>query len=191
MKLKQLAAAVLTVFIFNAAARAAHIWEDPEIWWNGLWTYERNDDPKFAAHEFSLELFGSYIAPEYGIEDVFETNISDYGYWGGGAGLNYFLTREIGVGADFTAHANGGTFFDQALGNLVLRLPWERASLAPYLIGGGGRSFDPLEEWVAHGGLGLEWRPNAVTGIFFDTRYVWADDSTDRILFRAGFRLIF
>jgi hypothetical protein len=170
---------------------AAHLWEDPEMWWNGLWVYEQNDDPKFNANEFSLELFGSYMAPEYGIEDLFDTNIRDDGFWGGGLGLSYFPCRHFGFGGDIAMHANGDTFFDQALGNLILRLPWERAALAPYVIGGGGRSFDPAEEWVAHGGLGLEWRPNAVTGVFFDTRYIWADDTTDRIMFRAGFRLIF
>jgi hypothetical protein len=191
MRLNQLAAAILTVSMFSGAARAAHIWEDPELWWSSLWVYEQNDEPKFAAHEFSLELYGGFLAPERGIEHVFETDIRDDGTWGGGVGLSYFLTREIGLGVDASTHANGGTFFDQVLGNLILRLPWERASLAPYLIGGGGRSYDPVEEWVAHGGLGIEWRPNAVTGIFFDTRYVWADDSTDRIAFRAGLRLIF
>ena len=191
VKLKHLTSVVLTAFIFTGAARAAHIWEDPEIWWNNLWVYEQNDEFKFNANEFSLELFGGYMAPEYGIEDVFKTNIRDDGSWGGGIGLSYFPFRYLGFGGDVSAHANGDTFFDQALGNLILRLPWERAALAPYLIGGGGRSFDPTEEWVAHGGLGIEWRPNAVTGIFFDTRYIWADDTTDRILFRAGFRMIF
>jgi len=191
MKLKQLAGAALGVFLFSFATQAAHIWEDPELWWNSLWVYEKNDDPKFNAGEFSLELFGSYMAPEYGIEDIFKTNIKEDGAWGGGVALTYFLTREIGLGVDSSAHANGNTFVDQVLGNVILRLPWERAALAPYLIGGGGRSFDPTEEWVYHGGIGIEWRPNPVSGIFFDTRYIWADNSTDRILFRAGFRMIF
>lgn len=191
MRFARLTAAVLAFFCLQGAAQAAHLWEDPEMWWSGLWTYEKGDSPKFAADELSVELFGTYTAPEYGIDELFETPVASDGLWGGGAGLTYFLTREAGLGVDFAASEGGGAFVDQVLASIILRLPWERASLAPYLLGGGGRSFDPLGEWVYHGGLGIEWRPNSTTGIFIDGRYVWADESHDRLLLRAGIRLIF
>jgi len=178
------------MFMLQGAARAAHLWEDPEMWWSGLWTYERDDTPKFSADELSVEFFGTYTAPEYGIDELFQTDITKDGVWGGGAGLTYFLTREIGLGADFGASEGGGAFINQVLGNIVLRLPWERASLAPYVMGGGGYSFDPVGEWVTHAGLGIEWRPNSATGIFIDGRYIWGDEGGDRLLLRAGLRLI-
>lgn len=182
--------AIAALALALPAARAAHVWDDPEMWWAEHWTMVKSDDHKFNSQELSLDVFASYVAAEYGIEDIFETNIRD-GDWGGGVGLNYFLTRHIGIGGDINIADNRGKFVDHALGSLTLRLPIETLGFAPYVFGGGGRGFDPEWEWMGHAGVGLEFRPNPVTGLFIDGRYIWADDTNDRLLLRAGLRLVF
>ncbi len=177
--------------MMGCLANAAHIWEDPNGWWDTHFSYDRSDtNPKFTANELSLDLFGSYINPEQKFEHLFQSNIR-HGAWGGGVGLNYFILREIGVGADVNLSDHPGRIVDQAIGNLILRLPIEKAGFAPYIFGGAGRGVYPAWEWVYDGGVGLEFRLNPATGIFADARYIWADHSTDRVLFRAGLRFVF
>src|SRR5262249_49416377 len=62
-------------------------------WWTSHWTMKPDAD-RYTANEASLDMFGSYIAGQRGIENLFDTNIR-HGDWGGGVGLNYFFTREI------------------------------------------------------------------------------------------------
>ncbi len=190
MKLRTTVTVTATLMLAANLAGAAHIWEDAGGWWSDHFVMDRNTTPKFTAHEFSVDFFGSFYAAERGIEDLFETNIRD-GLWGGGVGLNYFLTQNIGIGGDVNMSENGGNFVDIINGSLIVRLPIESAGLAPYLFGGGGRSTEPVWEWTYHGGAGLEFRFNPTTGIFTDARYIWADETADRLLLRAGFRLVF
>src|SRR5207249_8636676 len=98
-------------------ASAVHVWEDAGGWWNEVTTY--GGAPLYAPNELSLDLFGSYVAPEEHFTKLFETNIR-HGTWGGGAGLNYFLTRELGIAGDINIGHNGGTFVDLALDSLIL-----------------------------------------------------------------------
>jgi hypothetical protein len=190
MKLQNIMAVGAGFMVVAGTARAAHVWEDPNTWWSGHFTYV--NAPKFTAQELSFDMFGSYIAPERKFNELFETNIKN-GDWGGGVGLNYFFTREIGIGADMNIGSNGGNFIDQFGGSLIARLPIEPSGFSPYIFGGGSRATDPQWEWLVHGGIGLEYRFNPITGVFIDTRYVWhlKEDSTDRIHFRAGVRLVF
>jgi hypothetical protein len=192
MKLKKLLVLAAAVSLTGGMARAVHVWEDPGAWSSGVFVYDRANTPRFTASELSLDLFGSYTAGERKIEKLFETNIKGRnGNWGGGVGLNYFITREIGLGGDINMGDNRGNLVDQALGSLILRWPFEAAGIAPYVFGGGGRDFDPTWEWVGHAGVGIEYRFNPATGIFLDGRYIWPDKSSDRILLRAGLRLVF
>jgi hypothetical protein len=190
MKVRKVLGFTLTLMATAGLARAQHIWDDPSAWANGILVYDQADAPTFSANELSFDMFGSYTAGEEKIEDIFKTNIK-HGTWGGGVGLNYFLTREIGLGADMNMSANGGKLVDQAVGSLILRLPFDSVGLAPYVLGGGGRSFDPEGEWLGDAGVGLEWRMNHVAGIFSDVRYEWLEHTSDRALFRAGIRLVF
>ncbi len=173
--------------------RAQHIWEDSSGWWSGHFSYD-NPAPKYASQELSLDLFASYINPEGEFGDLFETNIRR-GFWGGGAGLNYFFTRIMGLGADFNISSKPDdlNLVDQVTGNLLVRLPIGNSGLAPYLIGSGGRAMSPRYDWVYGGGVGLEMRVNPTTGIFSDARFLWADESTadNRLLIRAGVRIAF
>ena len=116
-----------------------------------------HDRPLYSAHELSLDLSGSYIAQQRGIEHLFETSIKhNRGTWGGDVGVNYFITRNIGVGADANISANGGNFVDAVLGDLILRLPLGDSGFAPYVFGGGGRTTDVTWEWVGQVGLGVD-----------------------------------
>lgn len=189
MHIRTFTALGLALTLGMTTVKAAHLWEDPSTWWAGNFTY----NPKAAvyrAQEISLDLFGSYIADERGIDDLFETNIR-HGDWGGGVGLNYFFTRELGVGADINMSDNGGELVDMLNASLILRLPLGESGVAPYVFGGGGRGFDPDWEWLAHAGVGLEFRFNPTASLFTDARYIWADDSSDKLLLRTGIRLVF
>jgi hypothetical protein len=114
-----------------------------------------------------------------------------HGRWGGVVGLNYFFTREVGIGADINMADNGGHFVDPVAGSVIFRWPFERIGLAPYVFGGGCRGTDPVYEWLGHAGAGLEWRFSPTTGVFVDGRYVWADKPSDNSLIRAGLRFAF
>src|SRR5215471_11490572 len=103
-------------------AKAVHIWEDPGGWSSSIFTYTP-PDTRFMANEVSLDLSGSYIAPERHLTKLFDTNIRHTGKWGGNVGLNYFFIPEVGIGGNINMSANGGKFVDQALGNLIVRFP--------------------------------------------------------------------
>jgi hypothetical protein len=188
MKATKLGAMMAGLLLTAGVANAAHIWEDPNGWWN----YDQNA-PKYTANELSLDLFGSYRNPEGKLTDLFNTSIR-HGAWGGGAGLNYFFTRQVGLGADFNmSDKPGDRLVDYAVGNLYIRFPMGNSGFSPYFFGGGGRGFSPVYEWVYGGGVGLEYRVSPVTGIFSDARFLWSDKSTslDTLTIRAGVRFIF
>jgi hypothetical protein len=191
-------------------AKAVHVWEDPGAWGSGIFVYNVPPENRFTANEFSLDLSGSYAAPQRNFTHLFDNNIRHTGKWGGNVGVNYFFLPYLGIGGNINMSANGHTFVDQALGNLILRWPICPIGIAPYIFGGGGRGFDsmgnsgsvtingeerndPNWQWFADGGVGLEWRPNATTGIFTDATYQWhlQEGSFDRLLLRFGLRLVF
>src|SRR6266853_1078000 len=144
MKLKQIVTFTAALMLTASMARAVHVWEDPGGWWSGAITYNA-ETPRYTANELSLDAFGSYTAGEHHLSKLFETDIKgNRGRWGGGVGLNYFLTRELGFGGDINiTDKEGGNFVDQALGSLILRWPFDPSGFAPYIFGGGGRGFDP------------------------------------------------
>jgi len=165
-----------------------HMWTDPHVWWGNHWVY--NTSERYTANELSLDMFGSYLAGQRKIEDVFKTNIR-HGSWGGGVGLNYFFTRNIGIGGDILIPDDGGNFVNNMDGSLIARFPIANSGLAPYVYGGGGRQTDPVWQWTGHAGVGLEYRFNPVTGVFADARYTWVDKTPDEIMLRAGVRFVF
>ena len=179
--------------LLTKAAYGQHAWEDPSGWWSGHFSYD-NAAPKYADQELSLDLFASYINPEGRFGDLFETNLRQ-GFWGGGAGVNYFFTRYVGLGADFNISSKPDdlNLVDQVTGNVLVRLPLGNSGLAPYMIGSGGRAMSPRYDWLYGGGLGLEMRINPKTGIFSDARFLWANQTQadNRLLIRAGVRLAF
>jgi hypothetical protein len=193
MRTKPIVSIVAVLLLSAGLAKAAHMWEDPSGWWSGHFA-AGGEAPKYSAQEVSLDLFGSYINPEGKFTDLFDTNIRR-GTWGGGAGLNYFFLRNLGLGADFniSSKSDDSNLVDQVLGDVTFRIPLGNSGLAPYAIGSGGRAFSPRYDWVYGGGVGLEMRFNPTTGVFSDARFLWAHDSTaeNRLLIRAGFKLVF
>ena len=183
----QFVAAVLIAAPLTGAAQS-----QPELggWVNSHMKYERGQGSKFTSREVSMDLFGSFLSPERNIEHLFDTNIR-HGKWGGGVGVNYFFTRELGISGDINIPDNGGSFIDSVGGNLLARLPIESVGVAPYIFGGGGRGTDPTWEWFGDAGVGVEVRLSPVTGVFVDGRYMWADVSSDKLLLRAGIRVVF
>jgi hypothetical protein len=184
--------AALAVTAQAGRAQVAHVWDDPHDWWGNHFVYGPANTTKFTPYEFSMDAFGSFTAAENQLSDVFKTNIR-HGKWGGGVGLNYFLTREIGISGDINIPDNGGNFVDSMNASLIARWPFESTGLAPYIFGGGGRTTDPAWTWTGHAGVGLELRMNPITALFTDARYVWADKSavSDTLELRAGLRFVF
>jgi hypothetical protein len=161
----------------------------------------------FSDHEFQLDIFGQYSVGE-GPTQV--GLFRDHG-WGGGIGLNYFFSRNIGIGVDaawldakespFSGDGfnvdNDTTTIHQFSGSLIFRAPMDSACLAPYVYVGGGMAVDG-EQWAtAHAGVGVEYRivPQKV-GIFLDGRWTYlgdrfGQDDLNYFSTRLGVRFVF
>ena len=146
------------------------------------WTrYDRESPTLYHPNELSLDLFGTYADRD---------RFGDKGdFWGGGLGVNYFFTRNIGIGAD--SYLEEWKWPYRVNGSLILRLPIDKLRLAPYGFGGGGREFKYATQWTGHAGGGLEFRFNHHAGIFGDGRRVFPDRTKDYTLVRFGVRLAF
>lgn len=160
----------------------------------------------FKAGEWQVDTFAQYSVGE-GPNQV--GLFRDHAV-GGGVGLNYFFSRNIGLGFDAAwvsakeaPSATSPTTTEDARvihnfsGSLIFRAPLDRSCLAPYLYVGGGFHVDG-EQWAsAHAGVGLEYRikPNKF-GLFVDGRWTYLGDRNghDELNFfsvRAGFRVIY
>ena len=193
MKMKKLMTVAAAILVSASAAMAeevtvVHVWNDPGQWWGRHWVYSTAD--LYTPCELSLDGFATFTAAEEKIENVFSTNIRS-GKWGGGVGLNYFFTRELGIGGDINMPGDGGKLVHNGSGSLIARFPIPGSGLAPYVFGGGGRLVEPTWQWEGHAGVGLEFRFNPVTGVFGDARYIWADKTQDELLIRTGLRFVF
>lgn len=168
---------------------AAHEWD-----WSmkDRFNYDRDSKDLYAPNEFTLDLAGAYGVGKQKFNDTFDRS-SRHGKFGASVGANYFITRNFGIGADAWGLDNGSDFVDAVSGSAILRLPIDVAHLAPYVFGGGGRTFDGPDSWFAHVGAGLELRLNPRTGFFIDGRHIFAEKNnvSDAALFRAGIRMAF
>ena len=108
----------------------------------------------YRAHELSVDGFGAASLGEYTIDHLSGSKVRNNTRLGAGAGINYFITRNIGVGADAYSENTTGAFVDSVSANLILRLPLGQSGFAPYAYGGGGRQFDMVEAWFAQVGAG-------------------------------------
>lgn len=144
---------------------------------------ERISENRFRAHEFSVDAFGIGVFPEKGLFN---------GNPGGGAGLNYFFNRFVGVGVDgyvwegIKNEAVGGTS-----GSLILRYPIADR-FAPYVFGGGGGNFyQDKAQGTYHGGLGAEYRFTRHVGAFAEGRYTGAAVENNYGMVKSGLRFAF
>lgn len=105
--------------------------------------------------------------------------------------VNYFVIRNLGVGADAEMSANGGNFVDAMLGDLILRGPTGNSGFAPDVFGGGGRTTDVTWQWVGQGGVASS--SVLATGWVYLRMAAASGHSIARIclLLRAGLRIVF
>ena len=179
MKIKKLSViAGLSLCSMSSFAQATQ-----NTYWSERFRYDRESATLFNPNELSLDLFGTYAD-----RNRFAAPADNFG---GGLGLNYFLTRYIGVSAD--SYIEEWKLPYRVNGSLILRLPIDQIAMAPYVFGGGGREFKYLTQWTYHVGGGVEFRMNSHTGIFADGRRVFSDRSgvKDTALVRFGLRLGF
>ena len=181
MRLKKLLViAALACGTLNAFAQTTTT-TTTHTYWNDRFRYDRESATLFNPNELSMDLFGTWADRDRfgGAGD----------HWGGGLGLNYFVNRYFGIGAD--SYLEEWKWPYRVNGSAILRLPIDRAGLAPYIFGGGGREFKYAPQWTLHAGGGLEIRVNQHTGFFADGRRVFADKTPDYTLVRFGMRLGF
>ncbi|MEM8953548.1 MAG: outer membrane beta-barrel protein [Verrucomicrobiota bacterium] len=142
----------------------------------GKVTYDKSPPPPppaplcFEAGEFTVDAF---FGGTWGQDREFP--IGDG--WGGGVGLNYFLTEMFGVSARYYAFDNdapGGSAEHDISFSAVVRFPIEELCIAPYLFGGGGLVTNSGTEGTGHLGGGIDWRFADNLGLFTDGRYTWA-----------------
>jgi hypothetical protein len=182
-KILLVAATALTLSAFSTFA------DNPTQgnWWNDRMRYDCNSQ-KYNANELSLDMFGTYNKDFAHFDDLFDHTWRG-GEFGGGVGMNYFLTKYLGIGVD-TFFQRHGRFFNNVSGDVTLRAPIGNSGWAPYVYGGAGwRDVKGPDELTAHGGVGIEYRFNPHLGVFTDARYVWTDKTADEGLLRLGFRI--
>ena len=118
----------------------------------------------------------------------------DHNAFGGGAGVNYFVTRNFGLGLEGDWLAGNGVI-NEVAASFIFRFPIENANhsfgCAPYLFLGGGGQFDGQNAGFGNVGGGVECRFSSRFGIFTDGRYVLHDDNINYGQFRMGVRIVF
>ena len=152
---------------------------------------EQDQSDKYRAHELSLDAFGTGSIGQQTIDNLTGARIRHDIRLGAGVGLNYFLTRNIGFGAEAYSENPHHNFVDSTSASMILRLPLGQSGFAPYALAGAGRQFDPTKRWFGHLGTGLEYRFTPKIGIFTDVRYVLVDGGNNYGLGRAGLRFSF
>jgi hypothetical protein len=151
--------------------------------------YDQGD--YYQSCELSVDGFGTASVGSYTIDHLSNNRIRQNTELGAGAGVNYFFTRNVGIGVEGYSENTTGVFIDNASGNLILRLPLGHSGFAPYVFGGGGHQFDAAKLWFGQGGVGIEYRFTQHVGLFVDARAVWPNETKYYGLARAGVRLTF
>jgi len=148
-------------------------------------------EPFYRDHEFSIDGFGSLSLGEQFIDNISATKVRKNGRLGGGAGVNLFFNKMVGIGADAWSEDLHNHAVDDVSGALIVRFPLADSGVAPYVFGGGGYQFDPVPQGFGQFGGGIEFRFNPHAGIFIDARYLVTRKSEDFGLARLGLRFGF
>ncbi|HEV2456520.1 MAG TPA: hypothetical protein VGY98_19820 [Verrucomicrobiae bacterium] len=168
---------------YNAPETAQPAPPDDENWHH--WDHHH----LYHACELSVDMYGVGLLHESDFNNG--TRARHNLRFGGGAGLNFFFTRYIGIGGDACAITFNHSFVDTTTGNLILRIPIANTGLAPYIFGGVGYQFQGVDQIVGGGGAGLEVRVVPHFSFFVDARYLAAVKTDDFGMGRAGVRLSF
>lgn len=151
--------------------------------------YQRGDF--YRANELSLDAFGTASLGKYSLDHLSGDRVRHNTRLGAGLGLNYFFTRNLGIGADVYSEDTKGAFIDSLSGNLTLRFPLGQSGFAPYVFGGGGYQFDLAKVWFGQAGAGMEYRFTRQVGAFVDARWVLPDETKYYGVARIGVRFAF
>lgn len=146
---------------------------------------------KYRMSETSLDIFGTGSIRQETINNLNGFRHRDDVELGAGVGLNHFFTRNFGLGAEAYAEDTERHFVDKASVSLIARFPIGESGFAPYVFGGGGRQFDPIELSFGQLGGGMEYRFTPKMGLFTDVRYVLTEGAKDHGLARLGVRFVF
>ena len=133
--------------------------------------------PLYRDSELNVEAFGLGTVNQWTLDHLSGQRIAHHGRLGAGAGLEYFFMRYVGVEAEGYSETTHHSFVNNLGGNLVLRLPIADTGFAPYIFGGGGHQFEPVDGSYGDGGAGVEYRFMANFAVFVDGRFV----ATERI----------
>lgn len=161
--------------------------------------------PCFADREWQVDLFGAYAFSSSSQDNLFGDHA-----WGGGLGVNYFFSRNVGLGVEGTLldPRHGSDVMGQAGLNLFFRFPIDSRCLAPYAFIGGGAVFNAEDVdaedfdrdddgsddalWEGHAGVGLEYRFSPRLGVFVDGRFTVVEKNDNNFTtIRTGIRLSF
>ena len=145
----------------------------------------------YRANELSLDVFGTASLGKYSLDHISNDRVRHNTRLGAGLGLSYFITRNIGLGADVYSEDTKGVFVDSASANLLLRFPVGQSGFAPYALGGGGYQFDLNKVWFCQFGGGFEYRFNPNIGAFLDARWVFPEETKYYGVARVGVRFAF
>ena len=88
----------------------------------------------YKAGELSLDGFGSASLGQFTSEQPSNESTRQDIRFGAGAGVNYFITRYFGIGADAYSENTTGTFIDSTSASLILRRPLGQSGFAPYAL---------------------------------------------------------
>jgi hypothetical protein len=145
----------------------------------------------YRSSELSVDAFGTGSLGEYTLDHLSGSRVQQNIRLGAGAGANYFITRNIGIGADAYSENTSGAFIDSASASLILRLPLGQSGFAPYAFGGGGHQFDMGKMWFGQAGGGMEYRFTPHVGVFIDARGVLPNETKLYGVARVGMRFAF
>ena len=148
------------------------------------------NNPVFFAQEVSFDGFATLSVGQSTINDLTGAHIHDNGRLGGGAGLNYFFTRHLGMDVEAYTENVNHFWVDDVSANFIVRFPFDVIRLAPYIFAGGGRQFDPQERWFGEVGTGLDFRFGKRWGMFVDARYIEIENGNNKGLGRLGLRFV-
>jgi hypothetical protein len=145
----------------------------------------------YRAGELSLDGFGSGSLGRSTLDHITSARVRRNVRLGAGAGLNYFITRNVGIGADAYSEDARGTAIDSASTSLIFRCPMGQSGFAPYAFGGGGYHFEQVRTWFAQAGVGMEYRFTPHVGAFIDVRGALPKETKYYGLGRLGMRFSF
>lgn len=146
----------------------------------------------YKANEVSLDAFGYLKTQDFDDERT-----------GAGIGLNYFYTKNWGIGIEGSAGNTHGIFVESARLNLLYRIPINKSAI--HIFAGAGADFcvppeahaaplskeDEGERFAFDFGTGVEHRFSKHLGIFGDVRFDKLEGRGAQAIGRIGIRIPF